>query len=234
MRVIESFLWCLLLLWPAVVLVAPAHPALHEIDPEQPPQVRQRGAEMVVGLCMSCHDLKYLRYRDLLEIGFSRERVDVLRGPREMEDRLLSLTSAEQRRQLFGLVPPDLSLIAKARRGGASYVYTLLTSFYTTPEGTVDNRLFPGIRMPDALGSSSAGNREAVAETALAVASFLHWAADPRAEERHRLGYYVLGYLALLTFLLYLNKRRIWRRLDRPTPEPAPESTPPESTPEPR
>jgi len=125
-------------------------------------------------------------------------------------------------KDLYGL---GLFLIAKAREGGPAYVYTLLTSFYTTPEGRVDNRLFPGIKMPDALGSSSPGNQAAVDRTAREVALFLAWAADPRAEERHRLGRYVLAYLVLLTFLLYLNKRRVWQRLPADNPEIDPAST---------
>jgi len=188
--------------------------ALTKIATDHSPATLRGGANMVLGLCMSCHDLKYLRYRDLLSIGLPQDSIDAMRGERAMEDRLLSLTPAQQREDLFGLVPPDLSLIAKARAGGASYVYTLLTSFYETAEGTVDNRLFPGIRMPDALGGSSASNMDAVNKTAREVAMFLEWAADPRADNRRTLGYYVLAYLALLTFLLYLNKVRVWKRLE--------------------
>ncbi len=187
---------------------------LTKIATDHSPATLRGGAKMVLGLCMSCHDLKYLRYRDLLSIGLRQDSIDAFRGERAMEDRLLSLTPASQREALFGLVPPDLSLIAKARAGGASYVYTLLTSFHETTAGTVDNRLFPGIRMPDALGSSSASNRDAVNKTARQVAMFLDWAADPQADKRHALGYYVVSYLALLTLLLYFNKKRVWQRLD--------------------
>lgn len=193
---------------------------LTKIATDHSPATLRGGANMVLGLCMSCHDLKYLRYRDLLTIGLPQDSIDAFRGERAMEDRLLSLTPTSQREALFGLVPPDLSLIAKARAGGASYVYTLLTSFYETTAGTVDNRLFPGIRMPDALGSSSASNMDAVKKTAREVAAFLDWAADPRADKRHTLGYYVLAYLALLIILLYFNKVRVWKRLEGSSPAP--------------
>ncbi len=194
--------------------------ALTKIATDHSPATLRGGANMALGLCMNCHDLKYLRYRDLLAIGLPQDSIDDMRGERAMEDRLLSLTPAQEREAMFGLVPPDLSLIAKARAGGASYVYTLLTSFYETAEGTVDNRLFPGIRMPDVLGGSSASesDMDAVNKTASEVAMFLEWAADPRADHRRTLGYYVLAYLALLTFLLYLNKVRVWKRLEEGAP----------------
>ncbi len=221
---VSLLLLCLLPLWWTETQAESAIP-LKELSMDHNQETLQKGAEMVLGLCVSCHDLQYLRYRNLREIGFSKARIELLRGDRDLEDPILSLTSTAQRRALFGRVPPDLSLIAKAREGGPAYVYTLLTSFYTTPEGRVDNRLFPGIKMPDALGSSSPGNQAAVDRTAREVALFLAWAADPRAEERHRLGLYVLAYLALLTFLLYLNKRRVWQRLPADNPEIDPAST---------
>ncbi len=184
---------------------------------EATPAARAAGAETVLGLCMSCHDLQYLHYRDLQAI-MPQARIDALRGEHSMEDRLLSMMPADARKSMFGLVPPDLSLIAKAREGGADYIYTLLISYRATPDGGVDNLLFPGIRMPDPLGSASTGDLEGVKKTAAEVAAFLEWAADPRAGDRHTLGMYVLGYLALLTLLLYLNKRRVWRRLEREHP----------------
>jgi len=123
---------------------------------------------------------------------------------------------ADQRKAMFGLIPPDLSLMARAREGGPHYIYSLLTSFHTTVAGGVDNSLFPGIKMPDILSYSTTETPQAIKKTAREVALFLDWAADPHADERHTLGYYVLIYLVVLTLLLYLLKQRIWRRLDSP------------------
>ena len=202
------------MLVPALAGAREAAVPLRHLPAEAGPAMRQAGAETVLGLCMSCHDLKYLRYRDLRAI-LPSARIDALRGEHAMDDRLLSMMPADARKSMFGLVPPDLSLIARAREGGADYVYTLLTSYRATADGSVDNLLFPGIRMPDPLGSATSDDPEGVRKTAASVAAFLEWAADPRADDRRRLGAYVLGYLALLTLLLYLNKRRVWARLPR-------------------
>ena len=68
--------------------------------------------------------------------------------------------------------------------------------------------------MPDILGISAAGDpatRAQIQQTARNVAAFLHWAADPKAQERMRIGYGVMAYLVVLTLLLYLLKREVWR-----------------------
>ena len=70
--------------------------------------------------------------------------------------------------------------------------------------------------MPDVLSYSDAkdsAQREPLEQQAKDAAAFLNWAADPHAAERRHMGYYVLGYLVILTILLYLSKRRIWARL---------------------
>lgn len=176
----------------------------------------ERGAEAVLGMCLGCHGLKYLKYRDLARLGIAREKVDVWRGARPLGATLASLMPAGAAQQSFGVVPPDLSLIAKARDGGPAYVYSLLLGYYVNPEGAGDNHVFPGTKMPDILGVSGVSDpvlRAPLQDKARDVASFLVWAADPRAEERHTLGYYVIGYLVVLTALLYWWKRRIWGRL---------------------
>jgi len=176
---------------------------------------RQRGANIALQVCNNCHDLKYIKFRHLAAIGFSSNDINTMRGDHSLDDAMLSMMSAEDRKEMYGLVPPDLSLMAEARRGKAQYIYNMLTGFYVTAEGDVDNHVFPGIRMPDILGISSADDpalRKEIEGQAHDVAAFLAWAADPSVDERHRLAPYVLGYLALMTLLLYLMKRRIWAR----------------------
>lgn len=209
-----------LILLPGILaittLCAAGETPLQPLEIDHRADILQRGAETVVGVCVGCHDLQYLHYRDLRSIGLSQKAVDSYRGELSLEAPLLSLMPAEQRKVMFGLVPPDLSMMARAREGGARYIYTLLTSFHTTAAGGVDNSLFPGIKMPDILASSTAEDPEAIHKTAREAAIFLDWAADPHADERHTLGYYVLTYLGVLTLLLYLLKCRIWQRLDAP------------------
>ncbi|MBI3774239.1 MAG: cytochrome C [Gammaproteobacteria bacterium] len=191
---------------------------LAEVDFERSPDALKRGAEVVTSVCMGCHSLHYIKYRDLQQVGFSSAELDKLRGTQGLDEPLLSATTDEMAIELFGLVPPDQSLLAKAREGGAHYIYTLLTSYEKDAKGNVSNLLFPGLRMPDVLDYASAdiAQRAVLQQQVRDAAVFLEWASDPHAGERRRIGVYVLGYLVVLTFLLYLIKRRVWARLPPP------------------
>ena len=204
----------------AVLPVVPGYAVnleLKEVEIDRSPEVLRRGAAAVVNVCLNCHSLKYVKYRNLLDLGFTQAQVDNLRGGREMGGALLSVTPAEINITAYGIAPPDLSLMTRARECGPRYIYTLLSSFYEDKDGATNNRLFPGIKMPDVLGVGSirdSGQRAEVDATLRSVAVFLDWVADPHAGARRRLGYYVIAYMVLLTSLLYLLKRRIWSRLD--------------------
>lgn len=190
---------------------------LADIDIVREKATLKAGAEMVLSICNSCHNLRYLRYRDLLKLGFTQQEVDNWRGEEAMENRILSRTPDDALHSTYGLVPPDLAIIAKAREGGGRYVYTLLTSFYLNEDGKTDNHLFPGIRMPDVLGWSEIEDekdREDIRGRLRNVASFLQWAADPNAEKRESIGVYVIIYLIILTLLMWLMKRRTWSNVE--------------------
>jgi len=182
----------------------------------------ERGAEAFMNTCHGCHGLKYVRYRNLASFGIDKSKIDAWRGDQPLEASLTSLLPDDAAMQSFGLIPPDLSLITKAREGGTSYVYSFLTGYYLTPEGLPGNRVFPETKMPDALGigalgiggAADPGLHAELQGKARDVVSFLAWAADPHEEERHRLGYYVIGYLVILTTLLYFVKRQVWSRLE--------------------
>ncbi len=121
-----------------------------------------------------------------------------------------------------GAYPPDLSVMAKARTGGPDYLYALLTSYAEPPEGVelADgmsyNKAFPGHQIAMAapldaeLVEYSDGTAPTLDNYAKDVSAFLMWAAEPKLEERHRVGFRFMIYLALLTLFLYLAKRRIW------------------------
>ncbi len=191
---------------------------LAEVEFERSPEALKRGAEVVTSICMGCHSLHYIKYRDLQQVGFSNTELDKLRGTQSLDEPLLSATTEEMAIELFGLIPPDQSLLAKAREGGAHYIYTLLTSYEKDAKGNVSNLLFPGLRMPDVLDYASAdlAQRAALKQQVRDAAMFLEWAADPHADERRHIGGYVLAYLVVLTLLLYLIKRRVWARLPPP------------------
>jgi ubiquinol-cytochrome c reductase cytochrome c1 subunit len=124
-----------------------------------------------------------------------------------------------------GANPPDLSLMAKARVGGPDYIYALMVGYKDAPEkmemaeGMSYNSAFPGPQsaMAAPLDEESVeysdGTKPTLENHAKDVSAFLMWAAEPKLEARHQLGFRFMIYLLILSVLLYLAKRRIWSRL---------------------
>lgn len=177
----------------------------------------QRGAAEVATTCGSCHGLKYIKYRDLVALGISKDKVDSWRGNNPVDGSMKPQMDAVSSKASFGVVPPDLSLMAAAREGGGHYIYSYLTGYHIK-DGKLTNSVFPVTRMPDILGLSMITDpqqRASVEKTAKDVSAFLVWASDPHAAQRKSMGKYVLGYVFLMTILLFLWKKRIWHEIDR-------------------
>jgi len=126
-----------------------------------------------------------------------------------------------------GALPPDLSVIAKARPGGADYLYALLTGYHPAPpgfevaQGMYYNTAFPGhqIAMPpplsDGVVSYTDGTKPTLDNYARDVSAYLMWAAEPKLEERHMVGARVLIFLFVFAVIMYLAKRAVWAPLKR-------------------
>jgi ubiquinol-cytochrome c reductase cytochrome c1 subunit len=124
-----------------------------------------------------------------------------------------------------GAYPPDLSLVTKAREHGPDYVFALLNGYENPPPdfklaaGMNYNKYFPGhqIAMPQPLNDGQVtyadGTKATVPQMAHDVVTFLHWAAEPNLEDRHRTGLKVMLFLVVMTVLFIAVKRRIWRDL---------------------
>ncbi len=191
-----------------------------EIDVTDQEQLR-RGLTVFTEVCMGCHSAKYVTYKGLMdypELGLSRDVVDELRGDKPLAAGMITDLSPEDAEVSYGKVPPDLSVMANARRGGADYIYSILTGFEHDPAGKVPdgnfNEYFPGnrIAMPDPLGwldhdEADTAELEAQAQD---VAAFLAFIADPHQNERRVIGCWVLGFLIVLTLVLYLLKKSVW------------------------
>ena len=192
-----------------------------EIDVTSQDQIR-RGLTVFTDVCMGCHSAKYVTYKGLMdypEIGLTREEVDELRGDKPLTSGMITDLAPEDAAVSYGKVPPDLSLIVNARRGGADYVYSLMTGFVHDHEGKVPdgnyNEVFPGnrIAMPDPLGwldHDEADTAELEAQSH-DVSAFLAFIGDPHQNERHAIGKYVMIFLILLTLVLYLLKKEVWK-----------------------
>ena len=121
-----------------------------------------------------------------------------------------------------GALPPDLSLIAKARPNGPNYLYSLLSSYddapdgKEVPDGMYYNAAYPGhlIAMPQPLYGDDVEFSDGAATSIEAVSAdlthFLMWAAEPKMEVRKRIGVAAVFFLSIFVIFSYLAKRRIW------------------------
>ncbi len=205
----------------------------------------QRGYLVYKEVCAGCHRLKYIQFRHLRDIGFSEaqvkalaEEIDVEDGPdaegemferpgRPSDDLPAPFPNDNAARASNnGALPPNLSLITKARANGPNYLFALLTGYEDEPpdfelaEGMSYNPYFAGgqIAMESPLSEDiveyADGTEATVEQTARDVVAFLAWAAEPKLEDRHRLGFKVLVFLIILTILFYLAKQRVWRNVN--------------------
>lgn len=202
----------------------------------------QRGLEVYKQVCASCHGMDLLPYRALVGIGITPEQIEALAETFEVQDccteegepfsrpakpadRFISPYPNEQAARFAnnGALPPDLTLINKARIGGADYIHAVLTGYEETPPegvtlmpGMYYNRYFPGhqIGMPPPLSEGvvtySDGTEATVDQQARDVTTFMAWAAEPETEQRRAMGVKVLLFLIVLTAFLYALKRKIW------------------------
>ncbi len=203
----------------------------------------QRGYQVYSEVCAACHGMRLLSYRNLTAIGFASDKVktiaaefEVTDGPNDAgemfqrparpSDRFVSPFANENaaRASNNGALPPDLSLMVKARKDGANYIHGLLTGYkeeppagVKLPEGMNYNLYFPGnqIAMAPPLADNAVeyadGTKATLEQVASDVTTFLAWAAEPELEERKRLGVKVLLFLLVLTGMLYALKVSIWK-----------------------
>jgi len=204
----------------------------------------QRGFQVYKEVCSGCHAMNLLSYRHLAALGFNEAEikaiaatVEVQDGPNEdgdmfdrpgtPADRFVSPFANDKAAAAGnnGKVPPDLSLMVKARIGGADYVYALLNGYEDAPEGVEIpdggnyNKYFPGhvIAMAAPLADESVeytdGTKATLAQHAHDVTTFMAWAAEPEMEERKQMGIKVLLFLLVLTGMLYAVKRKVWEKI---------------------
>lgn len=205
----------------------------------------QRGFQVYKEVCSACHSLKRVAFRDFTKIGFSEAEVKSLAagyqikdGPNdmgEMFDRpgrpsdhfpLVYPNDKAARAANGGALPPDQSLLVKAREDGANYIYSLLTGYSDTPPeghevpvGSHYNPYFPGgnIKMAPPLKADQVtyqdGTKATLEQEAHDVVSFLQWAAEPEMEQRKHTGIHVMIFLAIMTTFFYITKKRIWSDL---------------------
>lgn len=206
-------------------------------------QQLQRGFQVYQQVCAGCHSLNLVAFRNLQELGYSEAEVRAIAdqwpiqvpsiNPETGEAATRAALPSDQfpspyandvaaRAANNNALPPDLSLIVKAREDGANYVASLLTGYgeppagHETPQGLYFNRYFHNlnIAMPPPLQPNQVtyadGTEASVEQMSQDVTAFLTWAAEPNLEARHRMGFAVLIFLTIATILAYFAYRNVW------------------------
>ena len=221
----------------------------------------QRGYQVYREVCAQCHQLEHLSFRHLGDKGgpyydpkypnpndnpyvknfaadwqiedIDSETGDVIERAGIPADDFPDIfpNEAAARGSNAGALPPDLSVIVKARGGGADYLYNLLVAYAEDmPDGMEMgaglhyNPAFEGSKIamaaplnfdPDVPQVEYAdGTVPTVEQMSADVTEFLAWAADPKMEQRKRAGLMTMIYLAILTFLLWLSYKRVWKNVE--------------------
>lgn len=190
----------------------------------------QRGAQLFVNYCLSCHGAHYMRYKRMGEdLGIPEElvRENLIFTDVQIGDTMTVAMTADDGKKWFGTPPPDLSLVGRSR--GADWLYTYLRGFYideSRPFG-VNNVVFPDVGMPHVLadlqgkqmmedhkltltepGSMSA---EEYDQAITDLVNFLAYVGEPAALIRYSLGVKVLLFLLVLLPIVYLLKKEYWK-----------------------
>lgn len=205
----------------------------------------KRGFEVFNQVCSNCHGLGLVAYRNLAAVGLTEDEIKEVAAAREIpdlpddegvvkprpgraSDKFINPFPNDKAAAAAngGALPPDLSLMAKARMHGPQYIYSLMLGFeenppegVSIPEGKYYNKYFPGgaISMPpqlmEDLVTYSDGTKATPEQLAKDITAFLNWAAEPELNERKSMGLKVMIFLAVLTALLYALKRQIWKNL---------------------
>ncbi len=213
-------------------------------------QQLQRGFQVYKEVCSACHSLKFVAFRDLEQIGFSKPEVKAIAKNWALETPSIDPATGEAntRKSLpsdyfpkpfandvaaraanNNAIPPDQSLIVKAREEGPQYIYSLLTGYQEqpaallkkypdakTPDGLHYNPYFPNLNLamaPPLVAdqvSYSDGTKATLDQEAKDVVAFLTWAAEPKMETRHAVGWASLVYLLIFTGLAFAAYKSIW------------------------
>ncbi len=208
----------------------------------------QRGYQIYKEVCSACHSLRYVAFRNLQELGYTEAEVraeaaawnvpginpetgEAESRPGEPTDQFPSPYANEVQARIANnnALPPDLSLITKARKDGTNYVYSLMQGYnepdpedqakspdFETPSGLYFNEYFYNVNIamppqlyPD-LVTYADGTEATQEQMAQDISAFLTWTAEPSLVKRKQTGWFVVGFLIFATGLAFMSYKQIW------------------------
>ena len=211
----------------------------------------QRGFQVYSEVCSACHSLELVSFRDLRQLGYSEAEVKKIASDWKTQVPSINPDTGEAatrkaipsdhfpppfanevaaRAANNNALPPDLSLITKAREGGAAYVHSILTGYQNqpaellkkfpdakTPANLHYNPYFANlnIAMPPPLTANGQvqyedGTKPTIDQMATDIAAFLVWTGEPNLESRHAAGLAVVIFLLFGTVLGFLAYKQLW------------------------
>ncbi len=217
-------------------------------------QQLQRGFQVYKEVCAACHSISLVAFRDLADLGYNEAQVKAIAQQWTTEQPSVNPETGEPatRKNLpsdkfphvyandvaaraanNNAIPPDLSLMTKARPDGAAYVHSLLTGYgespaevqkafpnFTTPDGLYFNRYFPtlNLAMPQPLTSDGQvtyadGTQSTIDQMSKDVTAFLVWTAEPKLEARHTAGLASVIFLLIFIGLTIGAYKSVWRNV---------------------
>jgi ubiquinol-cytochrome c reductase cytochrome c1 subunit len=211
----------------------------------------QRGLKVYSEVCSACHSLKLIAFRDFTALGYNEDEVKAIAKGWKTEvpsinpdtgeastrpgipaDKIPSPFANETaaRAANNNALPPDLSLMAKAREDGPAYIYSLLTGYQNQPAALLKE--FPDAKTPAGLHYNpyfanlniamtppltaddqvtyDDGTKATKPQMAKDVAAFLTWTAEPKMENRKSGGLAALAFLLIFTMLAFMSYKSIW------------------------
>ena len=212
-------------------------------------QQLQRGFQVYKEVCAACHSLRLVAFRDLKALGYNEDEVkaiaagfqvpglDQATGEANMRPALATdyfpkpfANDIAARAANNNAIPPDLSLMTKAREDGSAYVYSLLTGYQAQPAKLLNafpeaktgpglhyNPYFANLNLAMAPPLTAEGQvtygdgtKATVDQMSKDVSAFLVWTAEPTLQKRNQTGWPVVGFLLFATILAYMAYRNIW------------------------
>lgn len=208
-------------------------------------QALRRGFQVYREVCASCHSLYRIPWRALVGNIMTVDEAKALAEENEYEGEVDSSGEPTTRPGKLsdylpspykndeaaraannGALPPDLSLMVKARHGGCDYIFNLLTGYPEDPpagatvqSGLNFNPYFPGTGIAmarvlyDGLVEYDDGTDATTSQMAKDVTEFLNWAAEPEMDQRKKMGWKILGVTTILFGMSVWLKRYKWAPL---------------------